>query len=85
MWLWPARCRLVLLTGGTETSRNLPHTVLVVLGGKQFRTRLTSLSRFPASRLARISAAASLAEARQWCDGIVPGQDQDPSQLNRVE
>ena len=48
-------------------------SVIVNISGKEFRTRLRHLRRYPTSRLGKIAMAKTKAEVAELCDGFIPG------------
>ena len=48
-------------------------TVVVNISGKEFRTKMRHLRRYPTSRLGKIALAKSKAEILDLCDGFFPG------------
>ena len=48
-------------------------TVIISIAGKEFRTKMKNLRRYPKSRLGKISLAKSKDEVLELCDGFVPG------------
>ena len=49
-------------------------TVVVNISGKEFRTRMRHLRRYPNSRLGKIAMATSRGQILSLCDGYIPGQ-----------
>ena len=73
-----------------ERSRTDPRTVIINVSGREFRTKFYNFRKFPESRLGLISAASSLQEIKDLCDGFIPGPvpvfffDRNPQQFNVV-
>ena len=49
-------------------------TAIINLSGKEFRTKLRHLRRYPNSRLGKIAMAKSKEEILSYCDGFIPGE-----------
>ena len=48
-------------------------SVVVNISGKEFRTKMRHLRRYPSSRLGKIAMAKTKAEVLELCDGFIPG------------
>ena len=49
-------------------------TIVINISGKEFRTRMRNLRRYPSSRLGKIALASSRQQITNLCDGFIPGQ-----------
>ena len=48
-------------------------SVIISIAGKEFRTKMKNLKRFPKSRLGKVALAKSKEEVSELCDGFIPG------------
>ena len=53
--------------------KNKHRTVIINIGGGDYRSKITNFSKFPASRLGKIVRASTTKEILKLCDGYIPG------------
>ena len=56
-----------------ELMKNKHRTVIINIGGVDYRSKITNFSKFPASRLGKIVRASTTQEILKLCDGYIPG------------
>lgn len=56
-----------------ELMKNKHRTVIINIGGVDYRSKITNFSKFPASRLGKIVRASTTKEILKLCDGYIPG------------